>query len=498
MSTLPALNAISTAANQGVLRQALEDFLAGVKQIPGSGIAETTLTLASDAITPPGGSGGIFTVDTEAAAASDNLATITQTNFPDGSCLILRPASSARLVVVKHAGGGSGQILLRTAGDFTLGDTTHWLCLKRTGTSWQELWRMPALPWVAIDTKTGSYTLLAADRGKIIDATSGTWTLGLLAVATAGIGFHVTFRNSGTGVITIDGNSSETIDGATTLKLNPGHEIILVCDGSGWKSVSRYAPFVPQWHLAGMTYSNNGSDATNDIDYAVGQCASDDTVDANRVLLNPGAMTKQLDAVWAAGSAAGGRISSESLADGQWFGYAFRRSGGADDYCFSQSLTPTLPDGGTHKRLMSWIWRASGAIVACHTYELPGGGLELLWDSPTLDINLANTLTTTRQTNAVKVPLSFSTLATLHVNPSDAGSAHLTYLSCPDLTDLAPSTTAAPLMTFNANAVAVSNSVGGRVQIRTSATGTIAARSSLATVDLYAVATIGFQWARRN
>lgn len=239
MSTLPALNAISTAVNQGVLKQAFEDFLAGVKQIPGSGVAETTLTLASDAVTPSGGSGGIFTIDTEAAAASDNLATITMTNFPDGSCLIIRPASSARLVVVKHAGGGSGQILLRTAGDFTLGDTTHWLCLKRTGTSWQELWRLPSPAAVAIDTKTTTYALTAADCGKVIDATTGTWTLTLLALASAGVGFPVTVRNSGTGVITLDGNASETIDGATTLTLNPGDAISLSSEVGGWKSVVR-------------------------------------------------------------------------------------------------------------------------------------------------------------------------------------------------------------------------------------------------------------------
>jgi len=239
MSTLPALNAISTAANEGVLKQAFEDFVAGVKQIPGAGVAETTLTLASDAVTPPGGSGAIFTIDTEAAAATDNLATITQTNFPDGSCMLLRPASSARVVVVKHAAGGSGQILLRTSGDFPLGDTTHWLCLKRTGTSWHELWRIPAVPVAAIAAKTANYTLVAADRGKVIDGTSGTWTLTLLALATAGVGFECTVKNSGTGVITLDGNASETIDGATTLTLNPGDSIVLSAQAGGWASVLR-------------------------------------------------------------------------------------------------------------------------------------------------------------------------------------------------------------------------------------------------------------------
>lgn len=488
MSTLPALNAISSASNQGIAAQAFEDFLAAVKQIPGGGIAETTLTLASDAVTPFGGVGGIFTIDTEAAAASDNLATITQTNFPDGSCLIVRPASSARLVVVKHAAGGSGQILLRTAGDFTLGDTTHWLCLKRTGTSWQELWRLPALVWVGLETKTGSFTMTAADRAKIFDATSGSWTANMLPVATAGIGFHVAIRNSGTGVITLDGNASETIDGTTTLKLNPGHEIILVCDGTGWKSVSRHAPLVPQGHGFGCTLTN-GTDATNDIDVAAGNWASDDATDAARVLLNAGAMTKQLDAVWAAGSAAGGRISSESLVNGTWHVYLFRRSSGVDDYCFSQSLTPTLPDSGTHKRRIGSVLRESAAIVG---FIQDGDRFER--KTPVLDVDASNP-GTSAVTRLLSVPTGIAVQAHLNVLALKNANDFLVYLSALDVTDLAPSGTAAPLA--GAFGFANNGSAGGPITVRTNTSGQIRSRLSLSgTGDTLRIATLG--WSDRR
>ena len=250
---------------------------------------------------------------------------------------------------------------------------------------------------------------------------------------------------------------------------------------------------VPRWHIAGMTYGNNGTDPTNDIDIAAGQCASDDVTDANRVLLNPGVMTKQLDAVWAAGTAAGGRISSESLANGGWNIFAFRRSGGSDDYCFSQSLSPTLPDGGTNKRLIGWINRVSGAIATFTTYETTGGGLELLWNAPTLDIDLSNTLTTSRRTDAVNVPLSFSTIAKLNMRIQDSTTNWECNFCCPDQTDAAPSPTVAPLGNIVAEAV-------GNLQqmdIRTSSTGTIAARAN-GTVDSYRVVTVGFTWVRRN
>lgn len=87
-------------------------------------------------------------------------------------------------------------------------------------------------------TKAANYTLAAADLGKMIDYT-GTYTLTLLAAATAGDGFACGVRNSGTGVITIDPNSSELIDGASTITLAAGESCLLICNGTAWKTVGR-------------------------------------------------------------------------------------------------------------------------------------------------------------------------------------------------------------------------------------------------------------------
>jgi hypothetical protein len=91
----------------------------------------------------------------------------------------------------------------------------------------------------AVDAKTAAYTVIAADRGKLIDATTGTWTLTLTAAATLGAGFVVGVRNSGTGTITIDPNASEQIDGATTIALAAGESCLCVCTGTAWKTVGR-------------------------------------------------------------------------------------------------------------------------------------------------------------------------------------------------------------------------------------------------------------------
>lgn len=91
----------------------------------------------------------------------------------------------------------------------------------------------------ATTAKSSAYSVVAGDRGKLIDCTSGTFSLTLLAAATAGDGFAFGVRNSGTGTITIDPNSSEQIDGATTITLAAGQSCLCVCNGSAWKTVGR-------------------------------------------------------------------------------------------------------------------------------------------------------------------------------------------------------------------------------------------------------------------
>ena len=95
---------------------------------------------------------------------------------------------------------------------------------------------LKALLGAGVDARSGAYTVVAGDRGKLINAT-GTWTLALTAAATLGAGFAFALRNSGAGVITIDPNATELIDGAQTLTLAAGGSAIIVCTGSAWMTV---------------------------------------------------------------------------------------------------------------------------------------------------------------------------------------------------------------------------------------------------------------------
>jgi hypothetical protein len=90
-----------------------------------------------------------------------------------------------------------------------------------------------------VSSKIDNYTVIAADRGKLIDYTDSTagFVLTLTAAATLGAGFVVGVRNSGTGTITIDPNASEQIDGATTIALAAGQSCLCVCTGTAWKTL---------------------------------------------------------------------------------------------------------------------------------------------------------------------------------------------------------------------------------------------------------------------
>jgi hypothetical protein len=96
-----------------------------------------TITINSGAITVAYSASIMpVTVDTESAAATDDLNTITPTNPCIGQLLILRIASNARNVVLKDNTGNIG-----LSGDFTMNSTADRLTLIWNGSGWNEISR---------------------------------------------------------------------------------------------------------------------------------------------------------------------------------------------------------------------------------------------------------------------------------------------------------------------------------------------------------------------
>jgi hypothetical protein len=86
--------------------------------------------------------------------------------------------------------------------------------------------------------RTTAYTATTSDY--LIDCTSGTFTVTLYA-ASGNAGRIVMVKNSGAGTITVDGNASETIDGATTYSLSVQYATVqIMSDGTNWKIISKF------------------------------------------------------------------------------------------------------------------------------------------------------------------------------------------------------------------------------------------------------------------
>lgn len=89
---------------------------------------------------------------------------------------------------------------------------------------------------------TATTTVVAADRGYTIDATSGTYDIALDAAATLGAGFCFGVYNSGAGTVTINPSGAETIrspaGSAATLALSQGQGVLVMCDGTGFDVVA--------------------------------------------------------------------------------------------------------------------------------------------------------------------------------------------------------------------------------------------------------------------
>jgi len=83
----------------------------------------------------------------------------------------------------------------------------------------------------AYAAKTSAYTATAADD--VLHVTSGTFTLDLPEASTCA-GKTLRIKNGGTGVVTLDGNSSETVEGVATFPLGPNSYVEITSTGSAW------------------------------------------------------------------------------------------------------------------------------------------------------------------------------------------------------------------------------------------------------------------------
>lgn len=189
MTDLPAAGTFTSPSRTNDEAKAAQDTtLAFIRQLPGT-MARSTLSIASGLITPTRGQ---HDVDTESAAAADDLTNIATTNLPDGSLLRLHCVNAGRVVTVKHAAGGAGAVALAAAADFALDATSKWVLLQRSGTDWVEIDRYPALIAAASESAAGGAEIATQAEADLITDDSR-----MLTAFKAGLmpGYGVGFRN---------------------------------------------------------------------------------------------------------------------------------------------------------------------------------------------------------------------------------------------------------------------------------------------------------------
>lgn len=189
--------------------------------------------------------------------------------------------------------------------------------------------------------------------------------------------------------------------------------------------------------LYGLTVSNNGSDATNDIDVTAGKCIDS----TNAVLMSLSALTKRLDANWAAGTNQGMRNSGAAITDTTYHIYAVCKADGADPDIYAHTSTTVATvvaalqaeTGGSaylYARRIFSIIRASAAIIP---FKQRGDFVE--WVSIRNDVFAGGPSASALYT--LSVPLGLVLLAQVSANVRDdtpAAASYAKFLS-PDQTD---------------------------------------------------------------
>ncbi len=164
--------------------------------------------------------------------------------------------------------------------------------------------------------------------------------------------------------VVFDGTTGRQIKSAGSAPYRVGGTDVAVADGGTGSSTAAGARTNLDVYNAvsiyGLTLSNNGTDAVNDIDIAAGRCSQ--LSDAAPLVL-ASTLTKRLDAAWAVGSGNGGRDTG-SIADGTWHVWLIKRSDtGVVDALFSTSATsPTMPSNYDIKRRIGSVIRTSGTL----------------------------------------------------------------------------------------------------------------------------------------
>ena len=232
----------------------------------GSGTVTSVAVSGSDGLEVD--SGSPITTTGTIALGVNKTTLLSHINVEDGADVTDATNVNTAGAVMESDVDAKGDIFVATAADtltrLAVGTNTHVLTAdsaEASGVKW-------AAAGAGSDTetivaKTGAYTAVAGDSNQVIRYTgSGGVTLSLTAAATLGDGWHTYLRNDSTGKITVDPNSTETIDGATTIVVAPERAIKIWTNGTLFYTFGEYGPRVSAARVSRVADQTSVADAT--------------------------------------------------------------------------------------------------------------------------------------------------------------------------------------------------------------------------------------------
>lgn len=226
--------------------------------------------------------------------------------------------------------------------------------------------------------------------------------------------------------------------------------------------------------ISGLVPSNSGADADHDIEISTGICR--DSLDSLNLLLTS-VLIKQIDAIWAVGTNAGGLFSGTVANDTTYHIFAIRKdSDGSIDAGFDTSISAAnIPAGYTSfRRVGSVVTDGSANILAFYATETDGGGIDVDWDVYTADFS--GNIALTRVLRTLTVPTGIEVIAKITAGISGTTTDGTYWVKPTFITDSAPSPTNFDLKTAADNAAP-----GISKLIKTDTSGQIASRGTVVT-----------------
>ncbi|MBO9194318.1 hypothetical protein J5277_09395 [Rhizobium sp. 16-449-1b] len=251
--------------------------------------------------------------------------------------------------------------------------------------------------------------------------------------------------------------------------VDPARKIIALHDGATAGGV-QYTPSVSSntyspGALFGLTLSNNIADAVNDINISPGACR--DIGDTGNIII-PTALTKRLDAAWAAGNNGGGLDTGSKAASTWYHVWAIRRSDtGVSDILISTSATnPVMPTNFNQKRRIGTV--GTDGSLALLPFTQIGGWF--YHQRPFVDLTNATGYSSPNLVT-LTVPTGIKVRADMTVVPQASTGGNISFVSICD-----PDTGTAEVYDVVANAYTPVNA--SQVQVFTNTAGKVSVGTS--------------------